>query len=120
MRNLIVQSFVPPKINPKRQVFKNKWFDNECLKAREKSMELLKDFRKSQKSGDREIYIAQKNHYQHLCKIKQLEYYKQVERKLSYVSDRKSGLYRKRYGNKKIRSVAVYQLNIYETSSRPY
>lgn len=86
---LIMRAYPAPSIIRKPE-YHNRWFDKECMKARDKTMKLLNKFRSSKNSSDREAYVSQKNLYQKLCGKKRLDYYRSIEIRLDFISDSKS------------------------------
>lgn len=89
LNNLIIESYERPKCRGKQVKFKNKWFDDQCRIARDKSFSALNDFRNSQSADDKQKYTQQNSKYQAICKRKKIEYYKQLEEKLNYINDSK-------------------------------
>lgn len=86
---LILKSYQNHTTSKKRQ-FKKKWFDKDCMKARNNTMKSLRTLRSSDESGARDDYVEKRKLYQKLCKKKQMEYYYIIEHKLNFISDSKS------------------------------
>lgn len=89
LKNLVLQSHTLPNKNHKQTEYKNKWYDKECEKAREKSMEALKAYRKSQSISDKEIYSQSRYFYHNVLKAKRKKYYENVEESLNDITDSK-------------------------------
>lgn len=89
LTNLIIESYEYPTKRESEKHYKNKWFDWKCDEAREKSMNFLSLYRKSQNENDKEKYIQCKKDYQNLCKRKRKEYFESIEVKLNTVTDSK-------------------------------
>lgn len=69
--------------------FKQKWYDFRCLKAREKSLNLLKLYRKFDSHQVKKLYMEANKSYKKLCQIKKNEYYRGLATKLSKVRNAK-------------------------------
>ncbi|XP_059226688.1 uncharacterized protein LOC131998414 [Stomoxys calcitrans] len=85
----IVKNSVPA---PKKQYilkYKSKWFNYECEKARSRSFECLKNFRRTDTLEDRRIYLNAVKSYKDICNRSKIEFIKDLEQKLSRASDPK-------------------------------
>ena len=64
-------------------ITKTPWFNNECMKAREKSFEKLNIFRRTNCIVDKTHYLQAKNNYRSTCEKRKREYHRDLENKLS-------------------------------------
>lgn len=86
----LISSSYPKSTISRKVEYKNKWFDTECFRAREKSMRLLNIYRSTDLIQDRKAYSVQRKEYHLICKRKQCEYNINLTRRLDTVSDSKT------------------------------
>lgn len=88
--NIIKISLPNQQQNKKQPIFKTKWFNYKCLKARKLSFDLLNIFRKTKNIQDKEKYQQAKHRYVIECKNQKEKYYIQLNNKINNVNDSKN------------------------------
>lgn len=72
-----------------KSIFKTKWFNYKCFRARKKSFDLLNEFRKTNNQDDKYRYIQAKQHYVSQCRKRKEEYYEEINNKINKINDTK-------------------------------
>lgn len=66
---------------------KQKWYNNECQKARKKAFKELDIFRKNNNEESRVRYLAANNHYKRIVEQSKITYFEELAQKISLVHD---------------------------------
>lgn len=87
----IIKISLPNRFNiSNKPVFKNRWFNYKCLKARKKSFDLLNIYRKTKNIQDKQNYHQAKHRYVSECRKQKHKYYIQLDNKINNTNDSKN------------------------------
>lgn len=68
---------------------KDKWFNNNCRKARNESFRLLKLYRKSSNEQEKKEYLEANRNFKRICEESKKNYYDELEFKISLIQNSK-------------------------------